>query len=99
VADLLIVTKQGTVKRTDVREYTTHHRGTEGVIGVRLRRGDEVAGAVRVERASDTVTIVTNKGTTLRFKAGEVPKMGRRTQGVIALRMRRGEQVVSVVAS
>lgn len=99
MADLLIVTTQGTVKRTDLREYTTHHRGTEGVIGVRLRRGDEVAGAVRVDRASDTVTLVTNKGTTLRFKAGEVPKMGRRTQGVIALRMRRGERVVSVVAS
>ena len=97
--DLVIVTKQGTVKRTDLREYATHHRGTEGVIGVRLRRGDEVAGAVRVERAGDSVTIVTNKGTTLRFKAGEVPKMGRRTQGVIALRMKRGEHVVSVVAS
>jgi DNA gyrase/topoisomerase IV subunit A len=99
VADLVVVTKQGTVKRTDLREYATHHRGTEGVIGVRLRRGDEVAGAVRVDRASDTVTLVTNKGTTLRFKAGEIPKMGRRTQGVIALRLKRGEHIVSVVPS
>jgi DNA gyrase subunit A len=97
--DLVIVTKNGTVKRTDLREYAAHHRGTEGVIGVRLRRGDEVAGAVRVDRASETVTIVTNKGTALRFKAGEVPKMGRRTQGVIAIRLGRGEHVVSVVAS
>lgn len=97
--DLVMVTKQGIVKRTDLREYSTHHRATEGVIGIRLRQGDRVAGAVRVERAADTVTIVTNKGTTLRFKAGEVPKMGRRTQGVIALRMRRGEEVVSVLAT
>jgi DNA gyrase subunit A len=97
--DLLIVTKNGTFKRTDIREYSAHHRGTEGVIGVRLRRGDEVAGAVRVERASDTVTVITNKGTALRFKAGEVPKMGRRTQGVIGIRLGRGEHVVSVVAS
>lgn len=97
--DLVIVTRKGIVKRTDLREYSTHHRGTEGVIGIRLRRGDQVAGAVRVERAGDTVTVVTNKGTTLRFKVGEVPKMGRRTMGVIAIRLERGEEIVSVIAS
>lgn len=99
MADLIVVTKQGFVKRTDLREYSSHHRATEGIIGIRLRQGDRVAGAVRVERAGDTVTIVTNKGTTLRFKVGEIPKMGRRTQGVIALRLRRGEEIVSVVAT
>lgn len=99
MADLVIVTKQGLVKRTDLREYATHHRGTEGVIGIRLRQADKVAGAVRVDRASDVISLVTNRGTTLRFKAGEVPKMGRRTQGVIALRMRRGEEIVSVVVT
>lgn len=99
MADLIVVTAKGTVKRTDLREYQSHHRGTEGVIGIRLRSGDKVAGAVRVERASDSVMIVTNKGTSLRFKASEVPKMGRRTQGVIALKLRRGEEIVSVVAT
>lgn len=99
MADLVMVTKQGTVKRTDLKEYRIHHRATEGVIGVRLRPGDRVAGAVRVDRAGDTITIVTNRGTTLRLRAGEIPKMGRRTQGVIAIRLRRGEEVVSVVAS
>lgn len=98
MADLVIVTKQGLVKRSDLSEYATHHRATEGVIGIRLRSGDKVAGAVRVERAAQSVLIVTNKGTTLRFKASEVPKMGRRTQGVIALRLRRGEEIVSVSA-
>ncbi len=97
--DLVIVTKQGIVKRTDLREYATHHRGTEGVIGIKLRQGDRVAGSVRAERAGDTVTVVTNKGTTLRFKAGEIPKMGRRTQGVIAIRLKKGEEIVSVIAS
>lgn len=97
--DLVIVTKKGTVKRSDLREYASHHRGTEGVIGIRLRQGDQVAGAVRVERASDTVTVVTNRGIALRFRVGEVPKMGRRTQGVIAVRLGRGEEVVSVIAS
>ncbi|MGH2811224.1 MAG: DNA gyrase C-terminal beta-propeller domain-containing protein [Actinomycetota bacterium] len=97
--DLVIVTKKGNVKRTDLRQYATHHRGTDGVIGIRLRQGDAVAGAVRVDRASDAVTVVTNKGTTLRFKAGEVPKMGRRTRGVIGLRLRRGEEIVAVVGT
>jgi DNA gyrase subunit A len=97
--ELVIVTSKGLVKRTDLREYTSHHRATEGVIGIRLREGDRVVGAVRVERASETITVLTNKGTALRFKAGEIPKTGRRTQGVIAVRLRRGEQVVSVVHS
>lgn len=97
--DLVIVTKKGAVKRSDIREYSAHHRATEGVIGIRLRHGDAVAGAIRVERASDSVMVITNKGTTLRFKAGEIPKMGRRTKGVIALRLRRGEEIVGVVAS
>jgi DNA gyrase/topoisomerase IV subunit A len=51
-----------------------------------------------VEKASQTILVITNKGTVLRFKAGEIPRMGRRTQGVIALRLRRGEEVVSVEA-
>jgi DNA gyrase subunit A len=97
--EIVIVTSKGLVKRTDLREYTSHHRATEGVIGIRLREGDRVVGAVRVERASETITVLTNKGTALRFKAGEIPKTGRRTQGVIAVRLRRGEQVVSVVHS
>lgn len=96
--DLVVVTKQGTVKRTDLREYSAHHRGTEGVIGVRLRKGDAVVGAVAVERAAQTIMVVTNKGTALRFKVGDIPRMGRRTQGVIAIRMRRGEEVTSMVA-
>jgi DNA gyrase subunit A len=98
MADLVMVTKQGLVKKTDLREYSTHHRATEGVIGIRLRSGDKVAGSARVDKASQTVLVVTNKGTVLRFKAGEIPRMGRRTQGVIALRLRRGEEVVSVEA-
>lgn len=98
MADLVIVTKQGLVKKTDIREYATHHRATEGVIGIRLRSGDKVAGSARVEKASQTVLVVTSKGTLLRFKAGEIPRMGRRTQGVIALRLKRGEEVVSVEA-
>ena len=98
MADLVIVTKQGYVKRTDLGEYSAHHRGTEGVIGIRLRDGDEAVGAVRIERANQQVMVVTNKGTTLRFKGGEVPRMGRRTQGVIALRLRRGERIVGVIA-
>lgn len=97
MADLLMVTKQGIAKRTDLREYAVHHRATDGVVGIRLRKGDAIAGAVRVEKASDVVTVVTNKGQTLRFKAGEVPRMGRRTQGVIAIRLVRGEEVVAVV--
>lgn len=97
MADLVIVTKQGTVKRTDIKEYRIHHRGTEGVIGIKLRQNDRVAGAVRVDRAGDVITLVTSRGTTLRFKAGEIPKMGRRTQGVIAIRVRRGEEIVSVL--
>jgi len=98
MADLIMVTKQGMVKRTDLREYSTHHRATEGVIGIRLRQGDKVAGSARVEKASQTILVITNKGTALRFKAGEVPKMGRRTQGVIALKLRRGEEIISVEA-
>lgn len=97
MAELIVVTKRGTVKRTDLSEYHPHHRGTEGVIGVRLRKGDEVVGAVRVERASQSIFVITNRGTTLRFKVSEIPKMGRRTQGVIALRLRRGEHVATVV--
>ncbi len=98
MADLVIVTRGGLVKRTDVKEYKTHHRATGGVLAVRLRKGDEVAGMVEIERAAQTVMVVTNKGTALRFKAGEIPRTGRRTQGVIALKVKKGEQIVLVTA-
>jgi len=96
--DLVIVTRDGLVKRTDVKEYKTHHRATGGVLALRLRKGDEVAGLVEVERVTQTVMVVTNKGTALRFKAGEIPRTGRRTLGVIGLKLKKGERIVSVTA-
>jgi len=93
--DLLIVTKQGKLKRTALEEFS-NASSTRGVRAINTSQGDEVVSVKTVEDEKATVVIATKKGMIIRFPVSEVRRMGRNAMGVQAIRLADGDEVVSM---
>lgn len=93
--DLLIVTKQGKLKRTALEEFS-NASSTRGVRAINTSQGDEVVSVKTVEDEKATVVIATKKGMIIRFPVSEVRRMGRSAMGVQAIRLAEGDEVVSM---
>ena len=88
---LVIVTRQGMVKKTRLSDYESRH---QVLIAVRLNDGDEVV-AVLTTNGGNDVLLFTNSGAGIRFSEGELRAMGRDTTGVRGIRLRPDDRVVS----
>jgi DNA gyrase subunit A len=96
-ATILTSTVNGYGKRTEVAEYPTKSRGTQGVISIKVDgRNGKVVDACQITDA-DEIMLITNGGTLIRTEAGQVPVIGRNTHGVRLIRMAsEGEQLVAM---
>jgi DNA gyrase subunit A len=92
-ADLLIVTVNGYGKRTPIHQYPSKGRGGLGVKTVQLTEArGQLAGAL-VVRDGYQVMLMSTGGTVIRMPVEEVKRLGRSTQGVIVMRLRKDERV------
>jgi DNA gyrase subunit A len=92
-ADLLVVTVNGYGKRTRIDEYPVKGRGGLGVKTVQLTESKGQLAGARVVREGYQVMLISTGGTVIRMRADDIRQMGRSTQGVIAMRLREGEQL------
>ena len=90
---LIMVTKQGIIKRIALTAYDTARKG--GLIALDLNEGDELAW-VRMTTGSDEVIIATKKGMAIRFRETDVRPMGRLARGVKAMKLKEGDSVVGM---
>ncbi len=90
---LIMVTRQGIIKRISLSAYNTNRKG--GLIALELNEGDELAW-VRMTDGDDSIIIATKKGFAIRFMETDVRPMGRLARGVRAIRLREGDQVVGM---
>src|SRR6185312_1905388 len=95
--DILTATERGYGKRTQLAEFTKKGRGTQGVIGIQCsERNGALVGAVQVTDAHELM-LISDHGTLVRTRAGEVSLLGRNTQGVTLIRLPEDEKLVSVM--
>jgi DNA gyrase subunit A len=92
-ADLLVVTENGYAKRTRIAEYPVKGRGGLGIKTVQLTEAKGQLAGARVVRAGYQVMLISTGGTVIRMPVDDLRQMGRATQGVIAMRLREGENV------
>lgn len=92
---LLLATKAGLVKKTPLSAYDSPRSG--GLIAVNLVEGDSLVGANLADATSD-VLLVSRKGQSVRFSADDstLRPMGRVTRGVRGMRLRDGDDVLSM---
>jgi DNA gyrase subunit A len=91
---LLFATKNGVVKKTELKAYNTNLRA-DGIIAIKMREGDELVG-VRHSTGADDVLMVSRLGQAIRFSEKDVRAMGRDASGVQGMRMRGDDEVISV---
>ena len=90
---LVMVTKQGIVKRISLNAYNTARKG--GLIALELNEGDELAW-VRLTDGNQQVVVATKNGLAIRFEETDVRPMGRQARGVKAISLREGDCVVGM---
>ena len=76
---LVITTKYGLIKRTNVCEFENIRKN--GKIAITLRENDEVL-SVHFTNGNDDVVIASNNGRMIRFNENEIRVMGRSASGV-----------------
>ncbi len=91
-AFLVMITKNGTVKKTALEEYS-NPRG-KGIISISLKKGDELISVKKTDGKSDLI-IGTKNGISIRFNEEDVRSMGRTATGVKGIRLSKGDEVVS----
>ena len=90
---MLMVTKNGYIKKTALAEYANVRRN--GLIAINLQQGDELDW-VAPTTGSDEIIIATELGKAIRFSETEVRAMGRDTQGVIGIKLGKGDAVAGM---
>ncbi len=95
---LLTILENGFGKRTDIaKHFKTQNRGGMGVRAskVTAKTGTVVEALVLDDDSGDLI-MVSNSGTVIRIKVKTVKKLGRDTQGVRLMRLRKDDKVASV---
>ncbi|MFY0640348.1 MAG: DNA gyrase subunit A [Bermanella sp.] len=93
---LLTASEKGYGKRTDITEFPTKGRGTQGVIGMVVNdRNGKLVGAVQVHDGHE-IMLISDQGTLVRTRVSEVSTLGRNTQGVTLIKVQENERLVGV---
>ncbi len=91
---LLLATKKGLVKKTELTQYDTPRTG--GIIAIKLKEDDEVVAAL-LTKEEDDLLLVSHKGMSIRFSASNesLRPMGRDTSGNMGMSFRKGDELLS----
>ena len=89
---ILFATKQGTVKKTELGQFS--HPRSGGILAITLDAGDEVMAARRTDGQRE-VLLSTKAGMIIRFPEEEVRSMGRTAGGVRGIDVDDGDQVIA----
>jgi DNA gyrase subunit A len=90
---ILMATRNGMVKRTDLMEYSRPRAG--GIIALKLIPGDELI-AVRITDGTLNVFLGAANGKSIRFHESDIRIQGRVSQGVRGMRLDPGDRLVAM---
>jgi DNA gyrase subunit A len=90
---LFFATRMGRVKKTVFNAYDSNLKA--GLRAINLNEGDELVTVVPTNGVHD-IFMVSEKGQALRFKEDQVRAMGRTAAGVVGMKFRKGDRLVSM---
>jgi len=92
---IIMVTEQGTVKKTSLADFANIR--TNGIIAINLSKGDRLV-ETRLTDGDNDIVIGTNNGMAVRFRESDVRDMGRNTAGVRGLTLGENDRVIDMVS-
>ena len=90
---LIMVTKNGTIKKTPMSQFDTNRK--TGLIAITLKDDDKLI-SVSQSSGEESVYVVTKKGKSITFHEDDVRSMGRSAGGVRAITLDKDDEVVSM---
>ncbi|WP_426140798.1 DNA gyrase subunit A [Pseudomonas sp. DWP3-1-2] len=95
-SQILTASERGFGKRTAISEFPEYKRGGQGVIAmVSNERNGRLVGAVQVLDGEE-IMLISDQGTLVRTRVGEVSSLGRNTQGVTLIKLASDEKLVGL---
>nr|WP_261342119.1 DNA gyrase subunit A [Botrimarina hoheduenensis] len=93
---LIMATRQGLVKKTDLTAYSRPMK--TGIIAIKLREGDELV-SVSIIQKGDELLLATATGMAIRFSEADARSMGRNSSGVKGVSLGKGDSLVGMVVA
>lgn len=91
--NLIMATKHGVVKKTDLIQFSNLR--AKGLIAIKLQTNDSLV-AVHPTHGADHVMLLTRKGISIRFPETNVRPMGRATSGVGGVKLDKDDSVIGM---
>lgn len=89
---LMMCTRNGVVKKSDASAFKDVRRS--GLISINLREDDELISAKFVKEG-DTISLISEKGQSIRFSEADVREMGRTAAGVAGMKVAKDDRIIA----
>lgn len=95
-AQILTASERGFGKRTPLSKFPRRGRGGQGVIAMGTKgRNGLLVGAIQVQEGEE-IMLISDQGTLVRTRVGEVSSLSRNTQGVTLIKLAADETLVGL---
>ncbi len=95
---LLTLSENGFGKRTDIRKFRLQKRGGRGIMGMKVtEKTGKLSRIDLLTENEEDLIVISNKGQTIKTKIKQVPILGRVSQGVKVIKLKKGDKVASAI--
>ena len=91
---LVMCTRKGVVKKTNLKEYRNYRKG--GLIGINIDDDDQLVN-VKLTKGENELVIITHAGMSIRFKETDLRDQGRATRGVKGVTLKKDNDYVETI--
>lgn len=93
IKNLIMATKNGIIKKTNIGEF--ENLRASGLIAIKLRTDDQLI-SVHPTGGEDHIILLTQKAKSIRFPEANVRPMGRATTGVTGIKLEAGDELIGM---
>ena len=93
---ILFVTRQGTVKKTPLKDFSNVR--SHGIIAIGIDKGDELVAASCTD-GNQIIFLASHEGMAIRFDEEDVRPMGRPARGVRGMHLDKGDYIVGMAVT
>ncbi len=95
---LLVVSETGYGKQTGLTEFKVQKRGGSGIKCAQVTKKTGSLMAARIlDAEAEELVVISKKGQVIRTGVGEIPALGRSTQGVRIMKLREGDSIAALI--
>lgn len=93
--EVLVITKNGYGKRTDINEYRLQKRGGKGIKTINITKKNGPLCVAKIVYGTEDLIVSTDMGIVIRVNVSQISQIGRNTQGVKVINLKDNQSVAT----